>query len=139
GRARRRGGRGAGAWAPSRRGGRWLACVGRAGSGWVGEALVVDEPQRQARVLRFWRALELFNAQPVDPVDEARQRFRVQSGRPLPWEYGHPLRNRRLGEGKVWRHTVYGGVYALDRVHEVLERVFGSSGEAFDERVARGG
>src|SRR5262249_43829586 len=29
-------------------------------------------------------------------------------------------------------------IYALDRAHEVLERVFGSNGEDFDERVPRG-
>jgi hypothetical protein len=104
---------------------------------------VAGQSQRQARILRFWRALELFAAQPVDPVDEARQRFRVQRGRPLPWQDGHTLRNRSAGKDsagkdRVWRHTVYAGIYALDWAHAILETVFGSSGEDFDERVPRG-
>lgn len=107
---------------------------------------MAHESQRQAQILRFWRALELFVAQPVEPVDEQRQVYRVEAGRPLPWQERRPPRGwdagkgrgRRAGKDAVWRHTVYAGIYQLDRVHTVLEKVFGSSGEDFDGRTPRG-
>lgn len=62
----------------------------------------------------------------------------MQPGRPLPWEKGHPLQRTRLPEGRRWRHTLYGGVFALDRVHAALVTTFGADGPDVDERVPRG-
>ena len=106
------------------------------------------EASRRSQILRFWRSVEFFTAQKVDPADPDKRRYDVRSQGPAPWEDEHPLppvpRAPRPGVSEhVWQYTVYGGVFDLDRVHDELARVFGS-GETeadridADERVPRG-
>ncbi|MGW8378945.1 hypothetical protein [Streptomyces sp. ODS28] len=46
------------------------------------------ERQRQAQILRYWRAVEYFSPPKVDPVDQKKHMFPVGARRPLPWEPG---------------------------------------------------
>src|SRR6266568_3517432 len=84
------------------------------------------------QVLRFWRAIELFTPPKVPDVSPKERVDRVERSSPLPWEDGHRLRRVKLEQDQVWRHVVYGGVFSLDRVHDVLEDVFGKDEENFD-------
>jgi hypothetical protein len=93
-------------------------------------AIAWQAPREQ--VLRFWRAIELFTPPPVPKVSPKERVDRVDAGSLLPWEDGHRLRSVRLKPDQVWRHVVYGGVFSLDRVHDVLEDVFGKDEENFD-------
>jgi AAA domain len=74
--------------------------------------------KRQARILRYWRAVEYFSPPRVDPVDPRKGVRAVDWRRRLPWEPGElaPPRN-----GLVWRHTVYAGTFDVSRVREVLQ------------------
>jgi hypothetical protein len=99
---------------------------------------VAGQQARQADVVQFWRSVEFFAAPSLERPDPRENRFDVRSGKPLPWDSAHPLRRRPIPDGRVWRHTVYGGVFSLDGVHASLEEVFGSSGDDVDWRTPRG-
>lgn len=78
------------------------------------------ESERQAQILRFWRAVEYFSPPKVDPVDPKRGIRAVMHGRGLPWEPGV------LGQARdtcTWRHTVYAGIFDVGKVREVLQNV----------------
>ncbi|MET9492811.1 DEAD/DEAH box helicase [Nocardia sp. NPDC006630] len=50
----------------------------------------------------------------------------IATGGPAPWEPEHPLwRDYPLPPGKVWRFTVYGGLYQIEQVRNELIRAFG--------------
>lgn len=87
-----------------------------------------------ARVIDFWRAVELFSPQDVPAASPRRHVWTIPPGGPLPWEIGHPLQNIALENGMTWRHTLYGGVYSLDRVHDLLVRTFGDDPQSFENR-----
>jgi hypothetical protein len=93
---------------------------------------VVASQSPRDPVLRFWRAVELFTPPEVPKVNPEEKVDRVDGASPLPWADGHRLRSVRLKQDQVWRHVVYGGVFSLDRVHDVLEDVFGKDEENFD-------
>jgi hypothetical protein len=78
----------------------------------------------------------MFSPQTIERVSRERQVFAVQPGEPLPWEPDHELARRRLGSKQAWRHIVYLGIYRLDKVYEVLSRVFTPDQDSFDERPA---
>jgi len=88
----------------------------------------------RAKVVGFWRTIELFSPQRVDKVDRERGVFRVEPAKALPWEEGHALRQERLRKGQTRRHTVYLGIYSLEYVFEVLRRVFEPDTESYDDR-----
>ncbi|MFH9424395.1 DEAD/DEAH box helicase [Streptomyces sp. NPDC017529] len=95
---------------------------------------VADERRRRADVVRFWRAVELFSPQKVPAVNPAEQVFSVHRDRSLPWENGTGL--PRLRPKHTWQHTVYCGVFAVERVRDVLGEVFPDTAEAdFDGRA----
>jgi hypothetical protein len=54
-----------------------------------------DELERQAQIVRYWRAVEYFSPPKVDPVDPQKGIRAVMRGRGLPWEPGEqaPARN----------------------------------------------
>ncbi|REF00026.1 AAA domain-containing protein [Thermomonospora umbrina] len=76
----------------------------------------------------------MFSPQSVPKVDRRSRVGAVVPGEPLPWQDGHEFASLRLGKGMTWRHTVYGGVFSLERVREVLERAFGRAPEDLDGR-----
>lgn len=75
-----------------------------------------------AEVVRFWRAVELFSPQKVPAVSPDGQVFAVKAGVPLPWE--EPSSLPRPRNGYVWQHTVFCGVFPVERVRDVLADVF---------------
>lgn len=91
------------------------------------------------RVLSFWWMLELFNPQQVPKVTRRasrpsdRQVIAWRAGEPLPWESlasPKPLNGNR----RVWRHTVYLGIYKMKDTYESLAHVFGEDPETYDKR-----
>lgn len=88
-----------------------------------------DEWERQARILRYWRAVEYFSPPKVDRVDPAKGVYSVSRGRPLPWEREDLPAPRK---NYVWRHTVYAGIYDVAKVREVLQQVLRVPDAEFD-------
>jgi AAA domain len=91
------------------------------------------------RILTFWWMLELFSPQPVPALTRKathpsdRQVIEWKPGEPLPWAKLAPP--EPIGETpRVWRHTVYLGVYKLEATYESLGRVFGEDPDAYDKR-----
>ncbi|MFI0901889.1 DEAD/DEAH box helicase [Streptomyces sp. NPDC020983] len=80
------------------------------------------ERRRMAEVVRFWRAVELFSPQKVPDVRPRDQVVAVRPDAPLPWEDGSGLPRPR--KDHVWQHTVYCGVFPVERVRDVLADVF---------------
>ncbi|MBU7596393.1 hypothetical protein JGS22_001740 [Streptomyces sp. P38-E01] len=93
------------------------------------------ERKRRADILRYWRAVELFGPQKVDRVQPQQHRYRVDAGEPLPWEEGHRFNRVRRPAGKRRQHTVYCGVYAVERVRDILLEVFDADEEEHDARL----
>src|SRR5260370_40249394 len=62
-----------------------------------------------------------------------RQVIGWKPGEPLPWDKLAPP--EPIGETpRIWRHTVYLGVYKLEATYESLGRVFGEDPDAYDKR-----
>jgi hypothetical protein len=77
-----------------------------------------EDVERQARIVRYWRAVEYFSPPKVDPVDPKNEIRSVVAGRALPWQpdvLDPPRKNC------VWRHTVYAGIFDVGKVREVLQ------------------
>jgi hypothetical protein len=89
---------------------------------------------KRADVLRFWRAIELFSPQAVPEISPDERVEDVKETGLLPWEAGHPLGDIELRDNQVWRHTVYGGLFELEMVRNLLEDLFGKDPESFDAR-----
>lgn len=96
----------------------------------------------QQRIPQFWWMLELFSPQTV-PKETRRSSGSMDRhvidwtpGQALPWESLAPPKPRGT-TARVWRHTVFLGVYALEDTYQHLRRAFGEDAEAYDER--RGG
>ncbi|WP_311478922.1 hypothetical protein [uncultured Gulosibacter sp.] len=91
------------------------------------------------RILSFWWMLELFSPQQVPALTRRATRpsdsqvIAWQVGDPLPWEVLAPPEPFN-GTRRVWRHTVYLGVYKLEATYEALGRVFGEDPDAYDKR-----
>ncbi|MFJ7627742.1 DEAD/DEAH box helicase [Streptomyces sp. NPDC097595] len=94
-----------------------------------------SERRRRSDIVRYWRAVEMFSPQKVEKNSPAKGMHPVETGRPLPWEEGHPVRRRSPGRNMVRQHTVYCGVYPVAAVRDVLLDVFGGSDEDHDGRV----
>src|SRR2546425_11901629 len=76
-----------------------------------------DDTGVQARIVRYWRAVEYFSPPKVDRVDPNKGVRAVHDGKPLPWDPGELPRS---GSKYVWRHRVYAGVFDIAKVREVL-------------------
>lgn len=83
--------------------------------------------------------LELFSPQQLPALTRRatrpsdRQVIAWQPGEPLPWDVLGPPEPFN-GTTRVWRHTVYLGVYRLEATYEALGRVFGEDPDAYDKR-----
>jgi AAA domain-containing protein len=62
----------------------------------------------------------MFSPQALPKPDPRNHVVDVRPGEPMPWE--HPA---RPDPGKTWRHEVFGGVYELSKVRDVLVTHFG--------------
>ncbi|MFD9814048.1 DEAD/DEAH box helicase [Streptomyces sp. NPDC059080] len=96
------------------------------------------EQQRQARILRFWRAVEYFTPPKVDPVNPRKRMFAVGPSRPLPWEPGSEVSRTPSGRNRVWQHTVYAGIFPIGKVRDVLLEAFRApdAEQDFDGRIS---
>ena len=102
----------------------------------------MSEPRveyERLRILTFWWMLELFSPQSVPALTRKatrpsdRQVIEWKPGEPLPWDKLAPP--EPIGETpRIWRHTVYLGVYKLEATYESLGRVFGEDPDAYDKR-----
>ncbi len=68
--------------------------------------------------MRYWRAVEYFSPPKVEAVDPNNDVRAVSKGRPLPWEAGVLATPRKE---RIWRHTVYAGIFETRKVREVLQ------------------
>jgi hypothetical protein len=87
----------------------------------------------RARVIDFWRAVEIFNPQIAPAKNPQRNVHEFTGAGALPWEPGHRLRSIGLKGDQVWRHTVY-GIFGVQPVRDLLEEKFGADAESFDGR-----
>ena len=92
-------------------------------------------------VLEYWWLLELFSPQKVPKITrrsrrpEDRQVVEWRPGEALPWQVLQPP--QPVGKTpRVWRHTVYLGVYDLEATYQRLHRAFVEDRDAYDERRA---
>lgn len=91
----------------------------------------------QSSILEYWQAVEFFTPQNVPrpaPNDSFEPVFTVSEGQLLPWNPRHRI-SQQLRPKTVRRFVVYGGVFRLDRVRQIVEEAFGSDSECFDERT----
>ncbi|MCH6161570.1 DEAD/DEAH box helicase [Streptomyces marispadix] len=96
------------------------------------------ERKRQAQILRFWRAVEYFSPPDVPRVNPRNKMFPVWANQPLPWEPGSAISRMRFNEKRAWQHTVYAGIFSIDKVRDVLLEAFRSpeSEQDFDGRIS---
>ncbi len=72
-------------------------------------------------LLRYWHAIEMFSPQDVPSLSHTVKDLRDEG--PLPWQAGaRYFPSERLGRDKVWRYTLFLGLYTQDRVDAILER-----------------
>lgn len=91
----------------------------------------------RARLVRFWRTVEMFSPQSVPKLSEITNSGGVLDVGPnelAPWEQGHPLRAVPLPEDRTWQFTVYGGRYDIGAARNELVRVFGADHKPEDAR-----
>ncbi|MGW5877263.1 AAA domain-containing protein [Nocardiopsis terrae] len=100
-----------------------------------GDPLAGGDRER-ARIVDFWRAVELFEPQKVERPDPRSDTpvHGVEPGLPLPWEAEHPVRRLPLPRNRVRRHRVYLGVFQSKETDEILARAFGADPRPRDER-----
>jgi hypothetical protein len=85
--------------------------------------VVVYLPDHPAQIVRFWQAVEIFSPQHLPKPDARRHVCDIRPGEPMPWEPDSRLGAAR--QGYVWRHEIFGGVYELSRVRDVLVELYG--------------
>lgn len=92
--------------------------------------MVSDTP---SEIIKFWQAVEVFSPQQMPKISKKDRTHDYRHGEPLPWEPGAPTLpdDPKL----VWRHQVFGGVFKLDAVRDLLVRVYGQDRP---ETTARG-
>jgi hypothetical protein len=78
---------------------------------------MTDDP---VRIIQFWQALEIFSPQSLPKLDQRNDVYDFQRSDPVPWE--RPVEKEA---GFTWRHEVYGGLYELSRVRDVLVSGYG--------------
>lgn len=101
----------------------------------------MGDDDRAARIVRFWRSVEMLSPQDVPKIKPYRrgageQVLDVERDELAPWEPGHPLLADPLPEHSTWKFTVYGGGYPLSAVSDALVKAFGQ--DAHEERQVDG-
>ncbi|HEY3456280.1 MAG TPA: AAA domain-containing protein [Bryobacteraceae bacterium] len=91
--------------------------------------------EREARILRYWKAVELLSPQKIprlNPNNRSEPVLRAGGETPLPWDLSGWFRPPE--SGRKWRFTAYCGLYKLGRVRAFLENKFGRDTTSFDRR-----
>jgi hypothetical protein len=81
---------------------------------------MADDP---VRIAQFWQAVEIFSPQSLPRPDPKNHSVDLQRHDRAPWEQGSRLPEAEAGF--AWRHEVYGGLYELGRVRDVLVSRYG--------------
>ena len=89
----------------------------------INSGVMVNMPDDPARIVRFWHAVEMFSPQQLPKTDAKDNVADFRPGDPMPWEPAGKLDPPR--SGKVWRHEVFGGVYDLSKIRDVLVEKYG--------------
>jgi hypothetical protein len=84
---------------------------------------MVNMPDDPAQIVRFWHAVEMFSPQQLPKTDPKKHVIDFRPADPMPWEPGGKLPRAR--PGTVWRHEVFGGVYDLSKIRDVLVNKYG--------------
>ena len=88
----------------------------------IDSGVTVNMPDDPAQIVHFWHAVEMFSPQQLPKTDARNHVADFRPGDPMPWEPGGKLPPR---SGKVWRHEVFGGVYDLSKIRDVLVKKYG--------------
>jgi AAA domain len=75
------------------------------------------------RIAQFWQAVEIFSPQSLPKLDPSNHTVDLQRRDRVPWE--QPSGLPEANPGCAWRHEVYGGLYELSRVRDVLVSRYG--------------
>jgi AAA domain-containing protein len=75
------------------------------------------------RIAQFWQAVEIFSPQSLPKLDPSNHTVDLQRHDRVPWEQLSRLKEAKAGY--AWRHEVYGGLYELSRVRDVLVSRYG--------------
>lgn len=89
----------------------------------------------RAKVVEFWQLIEMFCPPSIPKVNVKRRVYLARPGELAPWDQGHSLQHQRISRDYTWRHTVYVGVYKVERAYEVLRDAFGEDPDSYDERT----
>jgi hypothetical protein len=81
---------------------------------------MADDP---VRIAQFWQAVEIFSPQSLPKLDQKNHTVDFERSDRVPWERGSGLPEAQAGY--AWRHEVYGGLYELSRVRDVLVSRYG--------------
>src|ERR1700722_4609375 len=79
---------------------------------------VVSMAGDSVQIAQFWQAVEIFSPQSLPKLDPSNHTVDLQRHDRVPWEQPSPLEEAKAGY--AWRHEVYGGLYELSRVRDVL-------------------
>ncbi len=85
---------------------------------------MADDP---VRIAQFWQAVEIFSPQSLPKVDQKNYTIDIRRGDRVPW--GQHSWLPEADPGYAWRHEVYGGLYELSRVRDVLVARYGQDRE----------
>ncbi|NKX90017.1 DEAD/DEAH box helicase [Nocardia coubleae] len=101
-----------------------------------GMGCIVNGSEHAARLVRFWRTVELFGPQLVPEIGVCRETgalvVELGADEPAPWEDLTAL--PALQPGRVWQFVVFGGLFEVGRARESLMRAFGRDGLEADAR-----
>lgn len=81
---------------------------------------MADDP---VRIAQLWQAVEIFSPQSLPRLDPKNHTVDLQRRDRVPWEQRSGLPQAKAGY--AWRHEVYGGLYELNRVRDVLVSSYG--------------
>lgn len=89
-----------------------------------------------AAIVRFWWAVEMFSPPKIeDEPSWDNKVFRLSPDEVPPWHPAHPLARVRLERDKVWQHTVFGGIFGLEQLRDVVVAAFGNDAKYRDARL----
>lgn len=89
----------------------------------------------KAKILEYWRAVELFMPQSLPKIDPRATEpvYSVVPDFPPPWNKSHEHARKYPPPDCQWRYIVYAGGFKTKLISTKLEEVFGRDPETFDE------
>ncbi|NKY33067.1 hypothetical protein HGA13_08290 [Nocardia speluncae] len=88
-----------------------------------------EETRRQARILQYWRSVEYFSPPSgIERPGYGKDTVKALRGQQLPWAG----QQRPPGTNKVWRYTVYAGIFEVERVRTALGSILAPDQQEHD-------